>query len=274
MNAVIYTMPDAEYRMADGVSCSSLKVLDESPARLMAVMKTPKEQTEAMALGSLTHQLILEPDRVIEYAIKPKDMTFTTKDGKLWRDSQTMPIIKQEQLDAAQAMRDAVNRHPVAKAIIAKGRSEVSVFSDYTAEYCELIRKSRIDFVPEKSNALVDIKTTLDASPSAFRREIFDRMYYMQAAYYLANWNAASGEDRSSFVFIAIENEAKQMIDGKLTHGIGIYELDADYLQIGELKWVDLINLMSRCVYRNEWPGYEEKIQVVSPPAYALKKLS
>lgn len=71
--------------------------------------------------------------------------------------------------------------------------------------------KCLIDLVPKNtdpvfSNALFDLKTSRNASPRSFASDAQKYRYDLQGAFYLAMWNAATGEGRTDFGHVIQES--------------------------------------------------------------------
>ena len=65
--------------------------------------------------------------------------------------------------------------------------------------------KARFDFVAARSNIVVDIKTTQDARPDRFARDLVTYQYGLQAAHYLAGARATGCANAERFVIVALE---------------------------------------------------------------------
>src|SRR5262245_18332895 len=124
---VFYDLPAETYHEAPGVSASMLRHMRPTPAHLQAYLQEKPEPTPAIILGTLVHHIILEPNRPFpQLAIKPADMKFSTKEGKMWRDAQgEKVIITQADYDALIGILLTVAAHPVCRDIFAQGEREV-----------------------------------------------------------------------------------------------------------------------------------------------------
>ena len=109
MNTGILSLPEAQYRAAEGISKSSLDWIapPRTPAHYRAKVDglIPDEQTPAMRLGSMIHRAILEWDS-LDYVVKPAGMNFATKEGKEWKAAQTNAIITNDEYQTILGMRD------------------------------------------------------------------------------------------------------------------------------------------------------------------------
>jgi hypothetical protein len=256
---------DAEkYHAAPGLSHSTLKHMDPTPAHCLAYMTEKRETTPAQMLGTLAHSKILEPDKALpNLTIKPDNMKFSTKEGKGWREQQEttgLSIITAAESRALDGMTRSIAEHEYAARILARGVSELSLFS-CPIWNARLLRKCRIDFVPH-GNFLADVKTCEDASPEAFSKSIYNFGYFTQAAWYLDIWNdLVPDEPKETFLFIAVEKSPP--------YAVAVYALDDAAIEAGRdinrsraMRWFN-------CHTEGIWPGYSQEYSPISLPKWA-----
>ena len=150
---------------------------------------------------------------------------------------------------------DQGRRHPFWDIIHLSHKIEASVFAQ--DEQTGLALKARPDLWIE-DHTLVDVKTTDDATPEAFLRTIGSFGYHIQAAHYMA----MTGAD--NFIFVAVERKAP--------YAIGIYKLDAEWLQAGENLRRKAIATLHECRALDSWPAYPTATQTLSCPKWVLNK--
>ena len=109
--------------------------------------------------------------------------------------------------------------------------------------------KSRPDFVRDKGNVLVEIKTTKDASPFGFARECATYKYHIQAGFHSIGINAVRGGFPIQNVIIAIENEPP--------YHVGVYYIPKIDIQQSIEKCKDALEILRDCKQNNKYPGYE-----------------
>jgi hypothetical protein len=238
-------MTEAQYRELDAINISSLKYMSRSPAHYRAALDHPREATAAQLLGSMLHATVAEPQRT-HYVVRPDGLSFATKEGKAWRDSQTHPILGGDDDDAVQAMYRSLWRHERAKSMIVGATKEVSVFELHKGT--GLMLKGRIDLFnfdrAKNEVSIADIKTTDDASPGEFARSVRKWGYHRQAAYYMDLVAA------HRFFFIAVEKSPP--------YAVAIYELDDRTIEAGrEANERDLATLAA-CIKADTWPAYSQ----------------
>lgn len=264
---IFFDLPADTYRAAPGCSHSMLKKLHPRPAHLLAYLQEQRESTPAQILGTLVHHSLLEPDRSLpRLAVKPEGMKFNTKDGKAWRDAQLAEgnlILGQDAFQTLKGCVRSVSEHPRCREIFAEGKSEISIFRNFHLGGT-VLRKARLDWVPA-GNALVDIKTTQDASPEAFAKEILNYRYHSQASYYLDIWNDSQQvPDKECFIFIAVEKSPPYLV--------AVYDLELKAIGQGRKRNIADLATYIDCTARDHWPGYDEAIATLDLPAFAYRQ--
>ncbi|QMP19197.1 exodeoxyribonuclease I [Pseudomonas phage Persinger] len=189
----------------------------------------------------------------------------------LWSDVQaewsknngTRTVLTQEQWDQLHAMRDAVMAHPAAGKLLTgvPGVAELSVY--WNDPMTGVLCRCRPDWWRE-DDLLVDLKTTDDASLEGFARSIANWRYDVQAPFYLDGVRIATGRKPRGFVFIAVEK--------KPPYAVGVYVLDAESLELGRAQYIADLKRYAECERTNTWPGYGDKIQTISVPAWHANK--
>lgn len=179
-------------------------------------------------------------------------------------------VLSADQWAQLHAMRDSVMAHPAASALLLRGQ-----------------------------NVVIDLKTTDDASLEGFSKSIANWRYDVQAPFYLdglreclrqsgdkppaegaaelsAYWideltgivcrcrpDFWRGEPKN-FVFIAVEK--------KPPYAVAVYVLDEDSMVSGRAQYRANLNTLEQCLIADKWPGYGDKVQTISVPAWHLRK--
>ncbi len=117
--------------------------------------------------------------------------------------------------------------------------------------------KALLDIAPRADHSvfggsLWDLKTTQNASPYSFSKDAQKYGYAIQAAFYLDLWNAATGEQRSDFGHVVVENYHP-------------YEfrtppplLSQRFLGHGKLLYQRALAIYCKGVSTGEWPSYDK----------------
>lgn len=288
VQGVFECLPAETYHAAPGVSHSMLCHMDP-PARLPAYLTQPREVSIEMMLGTLTHAMILEPDKPLPkivvqpetYPAQPDSAAVKSKKAavgdplpwhngahycKRWhaeaREAGLLPVT-QAQHDALHGMVLEVSRKEPARRLLAECETEVSVFVDWEYHGAKLLRKARLDAVP-RANVLCDIKTCDDASPDAFAKKLEDG-YATQAAYYLDAWNEAVPHDqREGFVFVAVERRPPYLV--------ACYVVDQRALAWARERNFRRLRDYLRCSQDGLWTGFPDEFVTLDLPGWAYKR--
>ena len=259
----IYDVPEDAYHadrvlaptLGRSLSSSGAKAILDSPARFAWERAHPVVK-DAYDFGSVAHTLILGgPHPVVVDAD-----SWRTKAAQEARDAARadglVPILAGDYA-RAEALAAAVREHPVAGAIFAAdGLAEQSLYwiDDETGVTC----RGRIDWLHPR--AIVDLKTSVNASPAKFSRALVDYGYALQAEWYSQGYEAVTGE-RLPFVHVVVEKEPP--------HLVAVYQVDAEALAFGADLASQARRLYAECESNDDWPGYSPEIELVSLPAWA-----
>ena len=254
---VNWDMPAEKYHAVDALSKSMMSKILKSPAHYKAALDEHQEPTKAMQMGTAIHTAVLEPHLYSQVvAVIPPDIDGRTKEGKAWKEmhKSRIHLTHAEDIDV-QGVANSVRRHPFWDITHLDNKIEASVFAE--DEQTGLPLKARPDMWVE-DHTLIDVKTTDDASPEAFSRTIGTFAYHVQAAHYLAMTGA------ENFIFVAVERKAP--------YAIGIYKLDAEWLQAGENLRRKAISTLHECRALDSWPSYPTTTITLSCPKWVLNK--
>lgn len=259
-------MSNAEYHSTPAISKSDLDLIAKSPMHYKLSKENKPDQTAAMLLGSVTHKLVLEPEKFAdEYIIAP-EVNRRTKEGKAkWEEfineAGDLTVIDTETYEQAKAVAAAVKNHPVAAKLLQNGRAERSYFWKNGDIEC----KCRPDYLRDDIRTAIDFKTTQCSSPDEFTKSAYNYRYHVQAAWYMDGLKAC-GLAIDNFIFIAAET--------KPPYPVVVYVADEHMLKLGRMEAADNLETYRKCLTSGEWYGYEEKPKVhsLSLPDWVLRK--
>jgi exodeoxyribonuclease VIII len=261
--SIAYGMPDSEYHAVDAIGSTDVKRLLRSPAHFRAGRDEPRAPTDAMALGTLIHLSILEPERFAREVVVAPRFDRRTKGGKALAeafkaDHVGMRIVDAADFDTARRVGDAVHAHPAARALLTDGQTEASLFwaDPDTGAPC----KARVDYL-RADGGMVDLKSAEDASPAGFSRAVARYGYLSQQAHYQSGGGLVFG-NVPLFAFIAAEKEPP--------YAVGVYVLDADAVAAAFDRVRSAYGRYMDCVQTGQWPAYSPLIELITPPAWAL----
>ena len=265
-NQIIANMPFEEYLRQPAISCSQLKHLACCPKafKYFVIDANEQEDTEAMQLGRALHTLVLEPNLFAkEYVILPK----VKGKGPAYKAKQQLElgskVLWDTEHDVLVEMRKAIEAHQYAGRFLEGTKNEASIFWKSELETSGIDCRGRIDAIKNNGSdiVLVDIKSTVDASESAFTRQIFQLKYYMQAAYYLDGYEAITQTRPNFFVFIAIEKKPPYLC------AVYLLSADSDAIIYGRQEYIRLLSKYKTCLDSDNWSeGYDNPCNVLLPP--------
>lgn len=274
------------YHSWEAASNSRLTVLRRSPAHLKAYLEEPTDSA-ALVLGRICHTAILEPDEFAKRylvsdrceAVKKTDGKRCTNNGTVYNGglgwlcgvhgggAQSDPgitVVSKYDYEVATKMRDAVSKHRAA-ALLKEGMRELSLVWDDAESGVRC--KARLDHHSPvlAGGAIVDIKTTEDASPRAFERSIYTYGYHRQGALYTEGATAL-GLGAEHFAILAIEK--------KPPYALMIHRVTEGALDAGSEQLRPALARYAECMAKDEWPGYPEDVNDIALPDYAWGQIS
>jgi hypothetical protein len=256
-------LSDTGYRATKAVSCSILKRFAEAPAKALV----PSKDSAAMNAGRLIHSALLEPHLFeARYAWTALDRRGT----KAWDAAEVeaaaegKTLLKRDDWCELATIRDAVMAHPTARELLGPGlEPEASVF--WRDEATGMACRGRVDGLRWQERIIVDLKTTVDASPDDFARGAANWRHHWQEAFYRHGVKAAPGGfEADRFIFIALEREPPFLI--------GIYELSPGAVAQGKREVMRALAEYAECERTGVWPGYSPDVVMVDLPAWALEE--
>jgi len=254
-------MTVTEYRAHPALNFSLAKHLLKSPAHFKAAQDEEREETDAMRIGTLAHAMILEGKDLRDlYAIKPAGMSFATKEGKAWRDAQTLGILKEEDANMLPKAAQAIAENPHAAALL-KGcqHREMAIIGSMMGVEC----KALLDVCGTDGVAWVigDLKTCQDASPKAFAKDVFNRDYDLQKVWYSTLLSNIEGlETEPYWNWLAIEKTAPFVN--------AVYTGD-DFTESGMRKLEIVLDRFKECTESGKWPMPYRGINKLERPSWA-----
>lgn len=213
-------LSNEQYHAHPAISSSDVKaVYKTSLAHWKGKVRKP---SSAFAMGSAVHALVLEPEKNLVLR-GPED-----RRGNKWKEAQLAAdldgqiLLPEGEFDLAARIADAAKAHPVLAQYLADPTfvAEASFFGIDKETGVEI--KCRPDGYLPDAGVVFDLKTTTDASPDGFPRELRKYAYDVQAAFYLRALRAA-GYKADTFIFAAVEKEAP--------YCVGLHVLTDDYIR-------------------------------------------
>lgn len=257
----VYDLPANEY-YADPIDAGSLSqsmakvLLDEGgPARFIAQQDGPREDKAVFDRGTSIHALILGKgsERIVEIEAD----SWRTKEAQRQRKTAytvgLTPRLTKE-LDADREVADAVPAY--VKKLLAGGLPEHSMFWKH---HTGLWLRGQMDMY-KPGEAILDLKTAADTTTRGLQRAIWDKRYYVQAAWYRRGVEAITGE-RLPYYVIAIETAPPYLCR--------VVEIADHYLARGERDMDRAIATYLQCAETGHWPGHPQQIEPFDGPPWA-----
>jgi len=250
-------LTNEQYHAHAAISSSDVKaVYKTSLAHWRGRVRKP---SSAFAMGSAVHALVLEPEKNLVLR-GPED-----RRGNKWKEAQLAAdldgqiLLPEGDFDLAARIADAAKAHPVLAQYLADPTfvAEASFFGIDPETGVEI--KCRPDGYLPEAGLVFDLKTTTDASPDGFPRELRKYAYDVQAAFYLRALRAA-GFKAETFIFAAVEKEAP--------YAVGLHALTDRYLQHADLIVTDTLQKISNAIAVSSFPTGWDLINHIDLPRW------
>ena len=245
MTHIDYEMSNEDYhdkKLHPHISSSDVKEVAKTSTLHWALKQArPRKETPAMLKGTCIHALILEPE---------KDLIATydgIRRGKDWdkakaaADKAGKVIVKPDELEEYQSIASAAfETCPDLLKFVQQPNfvAEASVFTE--CDVTGLPIKVRPDglLMPKKKGdkaIVLDVKTTVDASPEGFPRQINKYLYSVQAAFYMNTLRCAK-IPCERFIFAAVDGDTGITV---------LHELSELYLKYSENKMYEAMHKLA-----------------------------
>lgn len=233
------------------------------------LMGYASEETDATEWGQLFEQLIMYPDHFEQrFAVcpetypdsktkEPKPWTFAANFCKEWREqNKGKTIIKADTETQARNAVKFFNGKPALRELVRCSKKQVWLEGKYEDKATEIIvpLHGLIDLAPDKEHeefgcSLADLKTTKDADPFSWARDVHRYGLHVQAALYLDLWNAATGEGRIDFRHAISESGPPWETACRV--------LSQDFITLGRMRYIEALERYCQCLKSGDWPGYD-----------------
>lgn len=255
-------LPSEKYYSDPGLSNSKLGLLKKSPSTFLYYESRSIPETPALIFGRNLHLALLEPKKFESDVIAIECSSRTTNLYKnAVEENPGKIIITSGEWEQINDIVCAINSHSLAHEYITLPGNlrEASMFYERSG----IRMKSRLDILNIDDGLIIDVKTTLDAEESSFDDAVARYGYYRQCAVYMAACEAL-GIHINKFVLIAVEKSNPI--------GIGVYDLEPYFLEIGRYEACELIEQYKHCKETRSWPSYNNnELRTLKVP-YWLKK--
>ena len=257
-------IPYHEYEKIRSLNATFIKAMRRSPLHAMTEQMN-EHTTDEMNVGLAVHCLTLEPGRYInDFAEGPDCGPRNRKEGKdAWAafvaENPGKSLLTFDQATRVRTMHTRLMENPIARRYLIDlpGSNEQTIEWKRDGVDC----KGRMDRYVRGDGweAIVDLKTTTDASQYAFQGQVIKLGYYIAAAWY-EEGAEANGLHPSRHILVAVENEEP--------HGVAVYELTPDWIEHAKPEITRLVRQYRDCLAANMWPAYPEVEHVLTAPGW------
>lgn len=258
-------MSREQYERIPAENWSRFKKIATSPAHYRHELTAEQKDTAALKVGRVVHIAAFEPE-----LFRPMVAVWDggRRAGNAWKafcvENKGRELLTAKEYETCLAVQRAVQSDSIAKKYLVGGQAEMTVqwthrlpaVGNIPAE--DMPCKGRLDFLGRA--AIVDLKTTRDASPDAFGRQVANLCYHAQAAFYVDGVAAATGR-RLPYVMVAVEMRAPWVVQ--------VYVVPDAILELGRERYRDLLERLAFCRRENHWPAYADAELELALPKWA-----
>lgn len=212
-------------------------------------------------MGTAAHAMLLENDASRIVTVEANDWrTKAAQEARAAAHAAGKTALLTRHFAAVSKMVD------VAKAFIAQ--SEIAEYwtqaeSEVTATWQEngIWLRCRFDRLALNRNCIMDYKSTGDASPEPFSRQLVRMGYHFQDAFYRRAVRALGGKE-PSFVFLAQSVEPP--------HECSLHACEPALREIADLEVQTAIDTWRQCLTSKKWPSHGGRIHWAVPTSWQM----
>jgi len=255
-----------QYDAIEATRWSTLKHLDGGPGLYLPEeylwhKQTGGEDSDAMQFGRLFHVAVLEPDELLTRYVEwpaTKGRRGTNEYKSFVEANAPKEVVTESDYRRALAVRDAVNRHPAAKKLLARKGERESVVT-WTDEATGIPCKCRFDLLLTDGRPCgVDAKSTTKVDDHNYGNTIARFGYHGQGGFYRDGAKAALGLE-IGFKHIAVAS--------KPPHIVRVVTLSSDMLWTGSDRAHELLEKLAE--YEAEgWPVTYPEAETMDLPGW------
>ena len=209
------------YHSHNSISASGLKEIYKKS--VFHFLNRKFKESPAMKLGTAVHQAILEPYDFHDIYHITEKIDKRTKAGKEEYKKQNeiaegKIVLESDIFYIIEAIKESYKKNKLAQKYCS-GQMELSHYSQMDG----IDVRVRPDCINTMSNFISDVKTCQDNSPAAFKRDVYNWGYHLQAAFYMDVCNI------DNFKFIACQT--------KFPYTVEVYTLDEKDIEFGRMGY-------------------------------------
>ncbi len=264
LSGFYYGMDFETYQAIPALNGSALMHMRRSPMKYKWELDHPSESTPAQILGTATHRLILEPERVGEFAVWGEGEDENVRRGKVWdafkekHPHQMIVTVPERDAMVGMAVGARLNL-PIRKYADMPGKTEVSMF--WRDKETGRRMKGRVDKIMHKRDVIFDLKTCVDCHPRIFGAASYRYGYHIKMALYWEGYKTITGE-APKMKMGAIEKKAP--------FESAVYRVTTDVILQGMEELAELVSRVDECEKTDTWPAEYAEETDLQIPAWAL----
>jgi exodeoxyribonuclease VIII len=204
----------------------------------------------------MVHGLTLEPEAFFSEAIVVDVSTRNTKAYREAKKATNADVYLQHEIDLGTEIACAVHGDKYAAELIEDAVFETSFFWHEQGVNC----KARTDIWQPRNNIVADLKTTTDASPKAFARDVLKYGMHISAAWYRRGLESA-GHKLDKWFWIAVEKMPP--------YAVQVYRADDFWLDLADARIDAALPYLRECRRTDTWPSYADGVFNLAVPPWA-----
>jgi hypothetical protein len=220
-----------------------------------------------MQLGTVVHSLVLGKGAEIMALNFDDWRTNAAKQQRAVYEDEGYTVLLSKDYEHAQAIADAVMLDELAGGLFTEGDAEQSLF--WRDPGWDIWLRGRIDWLTyfDGFPAIVDLKTSADASPQEFARSADKYRYYMQDPHYRDGLGAIlkCDPDEIDFLFAVVETEPPYLVM--------VHRLEPEDVDLGHQCNAIAREIFHDCSEANVWPKWSQSINDLPLPPWSRRRI-
>lgn len=257
---------DDKYFSSFEISNSDLPYLAKSYSHYAAYKYNESKRTKAMDIGTLTHNLIFQPNLFYTKAVMSEFEEFRTNEAKNWKkevEAKGQMILKEPDARLLNSIRDGVwTKKWVQDNLITKD-VEYNIEKDFYFKWSDELPvdcRMKIDYVNHTHRYFIDLKTIQEMDSDI--KNITGRTYQRQAAFYQHGLYRMTGEIYTPY-YVFVEKHAP--------FGVKIYQIGQEFINKTLPKIESILDYYWKC-YNGEIVevSYPEEPILIEAPEWLV----
>lgn len=213
-------------------------------------------------IGTASHAMLLEGANIIEVCDFDDWRKKEAQEKRAAaREAGKIPLLRRHRDDvvAMVAAAEAFIQHSEIADYWKDGESELTAICEEKGVWL----RARLDRISKSRRFIADYKSTTDASPDAFSRQLVRMGYHIQEAFY-RRVVSNIGSITPRFVFVAQSCEPP--------YECSLHGCDPALQEIADAEVERAIELWRQCMTTKNWPSHGGRIHWALPPNYMMKE--